>query len=309
MSTVAIAKGAAYQATIKALQLANFKQLAKGKKRIVIKPNLVIPVHSSKGITTDVNVVKAVLDFLPHSKVAIVEGATDVCKTFELNGYYKLAKDYGVELIDLQEEDEWIEVAVKAPLALKSIKIARRVAESNFVVSVGKLKIHSQTTVTGAMKNMMGVCPKDQRLKIHSFLPKSLIDLLSVKMPDFGVIDGVIANEMDENIPYPVRMNIVLAGKDCVALDKTAAEVMCVNSLAVKHVKMASEMGFGDFEAEIVGESVEDVKKKFRVGGFSLRGNSQRIIGKMLIEIGMFEWFYRNMFPVIKKINQKIKIF
>jgi len=302
MSIVAIAKGTAYEAAVKALHLTNFRQLAKGKKRIVIKPNLVIPIHSSKGITTDVNVVKAVLDCLPdYSKTVIVEGALDISKTFRLNGYDKLAGEYGIELIDLEEEDKWIEVAVKTPLALQSIKIAKRVAESDFFVSVGKLKIHSQTTVTGAMKNTMGVCPKDQRLKIHSYLPKSLIDLLSLRMPDFGVIDGIVANEIDENIPYPVRMGIVLAGKDCVALDRTVAEVMCVNPLAVEHVKMASERGFGGFETNVVGEKIEDVKKNFRMGGFSLRGDGQRIVGKMLIEIGAFEWFYRNIFPIIKK--------
>jgi len=310
MSIVAIAKGTAYDAAVKTLQLTDFKQLAKGKKRIVIKPNLVVPVHSSKGITTDVNVVKAVLDCLPDcNKAVIAEGALDTCKTFILNGYGKLASEYGIELINLEEEDEWVEVEVKEPLVLENIKIAKRVAESDFAVSVGKLKIHSQTTVTGTMKNMMGICPKDQRLKIHSYLPKSLIDLLSVKMPHFGIIDGIVANEIDENIPYPVRMGIVLASKDCVALDRTAAEVMCINPLAVEHVKMAFERGFGEFDANVVGENVKDVRKMLRVGGFSLRGDGQRIVCKLFIEIGMFEWFYKNMFPTIKKINQKIKIF
>jgi len=309
MSVVAIAKGTGYEAAVKALHLTGFKQFAKGKKRIVIKPNLVVPVHSSKGITTDVNVVRAVLDCLPDcSKAVIAEGAFDTSETFKLDGYDKLASEYGVELVDLEKEAEWKEVKVKEPFVLKSIKMAKRVVESDFVVSVGKLKIHSQTTVTGAMKNMMGACPKDQRLRIHSYLPKSLIDLLSVKMPDFGVIDGIVANEMDENVPYPIRMNIVLAGEDCVALDRTATDVMCINPLAAEYIKMAFERGFGEFEAKIVGESIEDVKKTFRTRGFSLRSDGQRIGCMMLIEIGAFEWFYKNIFPTILKINRKIKI-
>jgi uncharacterized protein (DUF362 family) len=186
--------------------------------------------------------------------------------------------------------------------------MAKRVVESDFVVSVGKLKIHSQTTVTGAMKNMMGACPKDQRLRIHSYLPKSLIDLLSVKMPDFGVIDGIVANEMDENVPYPIKMGVVLAGEDCVALDRTATDVMCINPLAVEYIKMAFERGFGEFEASVVGENIESVKKTFRTKGFSLRSDGQRIGCRMLIEIGAFEWFYHNIFPRILKINRKIKI-
>jgi len=310
MSIVAIAKGGAYEATVKALELTNFKKFVKGKKKIVIKPNLVVPIHSSKGITTDVDVVRAIIECLPNSsRVAVVEGATDTSKTFKLNGYDKLIEEYGIELVDLNEEDEWEVVKVENPLIFENIKIARRVVESDFLVSVGKLKIHSIAGITGSIKNMMGTCSKDQRLKIHAYIPKSLMDLLSVRVPDFALIDGIVGSEIDENIPHPVKMNLVLASKDCVALDKTAAKIMDVNLLAAPYITMASERGFGKFEADLVGERVEDVRRTFKRGGFNLRSGSKRIVGKLLIEIGAFEWFYRNIFPIIRKINQKKKIF
>jgi len=310
MSVVALAKGNAYGATKKALELTNFKNFIRGKKKIVIKPNLVIPVHSSKGITTDVNVVKAIIDYLPDpTKAAVVEGATNTSETFKLNGYDKLSKECGIEVIDLNEENEWEEVKVKNPTVIKELKIAKRVVESDFLISVAKLKIHSIVAVTGAMKNMMGVCSKDQRLKIHSYIPNSLMDLLSVKTPDFSVTDGIIANEIDENVPHPVEMGLVLASRDCVALDKTAAEVMGVNPSDVLYLKMAFERGFGNLESTIVGESVGDVKRSFRRANFNLRSDGQRIVGRMIIEIGAFEWFYKNIFPFLTKINKKRKIF
>ena len=62
MPRVAVIKGNAYEATIKALELTNFKSLVKRKSRIVIKPNLV-PVNIHHG-NLNIDVIRAVLDNL-----------------------------------------------------------------------------------------------------------------------------------------------------------------------------------------------------------------------------------------------------
>lgn len=311
MSKVAIVKGNAYDATVKALELTNFKKLVKGKQKILIKPNLVAPVHSSKGITTDVSVVRAVLDYLPEpEKAVIADGSDRASETFGLNGYNQLANEYGIEVVDLNEENEWVEVAVKNPLIFERIKIAKRIAESDFLISVGKLKIHSIAIVTGALKNLMGICPKDYKLKIHAFIPNSLVDLLSVKIPDFGVIDGIVANEIDENIPYPIKMNIVLASKDCIALDAIAAKVIGMSYENVPYLQLTfKRFDFNPSKIEILGEKIEDIERKFRKRNFNLRSDSQRIATRMLIGINAYDWFYHSIFPYLKKINRRFKIF
>jgi uncharacterized protein (DUF362 family) len=311
MPKVAIVKGNAYDATVKALALTKFKELAKGKQRIVIKPNLVVPIHSSKGITTDVNVVKAVLDCLPKpEKAVIADGSDRASETFEINGYDKLAEEYGIKIIDLNKENEWAEIAVKNPMVFERIKMARRVVESDFLISVGKLKIHSVAVITGSLKNLMGTCPKDYRLKIHAFIPNSLVDLLSAKMPDFGLIDGMVANEIDENVPYPVKMDIVLASGDCFALDATAAKVIGIDWREVPFLQLLSKsVSFNPDEVDVLGEKIEDVERKFRRKKFNLRSSSQSMMTRALMGVGAFDYFYHHILPYIIKINRKFKIF
>jgi uncharacterized protein (DUF362 family) len=304
MIKVSIVQGNAYDATITALKLTNFRRMIKGKRKIIIKPNLVVPIHSSQGITTDVNVVRAILDSLPNPKKAIIaDGSSRVNETFKLNGYDRLADEYNIQLIDLNE-DEMIEVKVDNPLAFKKIEIARTVLDSDFLISVAKLKIHSLTGITGSLKNMMGVCPKNQKLKLHAFLPNSLLDLFSVVFPDFGVIDGIVANEIDENVPHPVKMDIVLASKDCVALDAVASKIMGMNPKEVSHIWKSYKRGLGIAELEqieIIGENLNNIKRIFKRSGFNPRSYSQKIVVSFLIKLKLFDLFY----PYIEKILSK----
>jgi len=311
MSEVAIIKGNAYEATVKALKLTNFKKYIKNKKNIVIKPNLTVPIESKKGITTDINVIRAILDQISKpEKVTIAEGpggTPEGFETFKINDYYKLENEYDIKLVDANY-DEYVDIPVKNPLALKSIKISKTAFNSDFLISAAKLKIHSVAKVTGTLKNMMGTCPKKQKMKIHAFIQKSIIDLNTVKLPDFGVIDGIVANEIDECVSYPVKMGVVLASKDCVALDSVASKIMGMNPEDVLHIWHAGKRGLGIADIskiKIIGEKIENIKKKFEMHPFNLRSDSQKIIARTLMSMRLYEWSYKNIFPVYRKIRHK----
>jgi len=303
---VAITKGNAYTATKKVLELTDFKKMLKGKSKIVIKPNLVVAKKASEGITTDVNIVRAILDQIPsNKKISIVEGCSAATTSFELNGYLDLKKQYDIDIIDANLS-EYKKVKVRKPLVLKSIKISKHVLNSDFLISVGKLKIHSIALITGSLKNMMGACPKEEKFKIHSFIPRSLIDLISLILPDFGVIDGIVANEMDENVSHPIKMGIILASKDCVALDSVASRVMGVEPEDVYYIKRSAEIGFGKIntnDIEIVGEKLEKIRRNFR-RTFVLRSESQRLIIKLLFQMGLYEF----TIPYIRKVKNLLAI-
>ena len=62
-------------------------------------------------------------------------------------------------------------------------------------------------------------------------------------------------------------MNLVIAGTDPVAVDAVGAAVMDIPPGNVKHLRLASEVGLGTSrleEIEVLGESIENVKRKFR---------------------------------------------
>ena len=295
---VAITKGNAYTATKKVLELTDFKKMLKGKSKIVIKPNLVVAKKASEGITTDVNIVRAILDQIPsNKKISIVEGSQVATTSFKFNGYLDLEDEYDVDIIDANLS-EYVEVKVKNPVIFKTIKISKVVFNSDFLISVGKLKIHSVAGVTLSLKNMMGVCPRSQKLKIHFYIPESFIDMLSILMPDFGVIDGIVGNEIDELKPYPVKVGVILASKDCVALDCVASEIMGIKPLKVPYISEIAKREFGIAnmdEIEIVGEKIENVRKVFR--RISFFKNYFRVITvRLLIKLGLFDSFFKYIY-------------
>jgi len=81
------------------------------------------------------------------------------------------------------------------------------------------------------------------------------------------VIDGIIAGEVYETSGNPVEMNLIIAGRDPVAVDAVGAAVIGIPPEDVKHLSLAEKKGLGTCDLnqiEIIGEPIERVRKKFK---------------------------------------------
>jgi uncharacterized protein (DUF362 family) len=272
VTKVAIVKGTKpVDVTVKALRMIDIDEVLSEEKPILVKPNYIDASHPSTGITTDSRVIEGVIKFLKNrgvKKIVIGEGSGfgDTFKAFKVAGVDEVAKRWNVGLVDLNK-DEFVEVNPPSPLALKRVKIAKTALEST-IISVPKLKPHRMTDVTLSIKNMMGVIsPKGS---MHRRLNKNIVDLASIVKPSIAVVDGIVAGEGHETSVNPVEMNLIIAGTDPVAVDAVGAAVMGINPKNVKHLRLAERKGLGTCNLEQieivgeVGESIENVKKKFR---------------------------------------------
>ena len=269
MTKVAIVRGTIpSDMTVKALQMVGADEVLSKEKPILIKPNYINARHPSTGITTDSRVIEGVVRFLKQhnvKEVVIGEGSgfADTLEAFRVAGVDAVADRWNVKMVDLNK-DEFIEIVPQNSLALTKVKIAKTALES-IIISVPKLKPHRLAGVTLSLKNMMGaVTPKGS---IHNHLSQKIVDLVSIIKPSVAVIDGIIAGEEHETSGNPVEMNMVIAGIDPVAVDAVGAAVMGISPENVKHLRLAEETGLGTCrleQIEILGESIEKVKRKFR---------------------------------------------
>ncbi len=269
MAEVAIVKGTnPVEVTVKALEMIDVDEVLSEEKLVLIKPNYIEASHPSTGITTDSRVIEGVVKFLKNRGVkdmVIGEGSgfADTIEAFRVTGVDKVAKRWNVGLVDLNK-DEFMEVSPPSPLALKRVRIAKTALEST-IISVPKLKLHRMTDVTLSLKNMIGaVTPKGS---IHNHLNENIADLASIIKPSISVVDGIIASEGHETSGNPVKMNLVIAGTDPVAVDAVGASVMGVSPESVKHLRLAEAKGIGTCDLrriKVVGEPIEKVRKKFR---------------------------------------------
>jgi uncharacterized protein (DUF362 family) len=268
---VAIVKGErGHEPVFKALDLIDYKQALVGYDTVLIKVNFITDKTWDTGATTDPIVVEAIIKKLEELpvKVYVVESdatITNADKAFEKTGMKEMCKRNGVEWLNLRHVKDKVKLEVPDGEALQSIVVPRLVTESA-VISAAKLKTHLNTAVTLGMKNMFGLLPDKFKGRYHmKGISKVVVDINTVLKPAFTVIDGFVGMEGQGPVDgTPVTMNLIIAGKDVVATDATAARVMGFNPYEIKHIRKAFEKGLGHSEAEIVGEKLETVKRAFK---------------------------------------------
>jgi uncharacterized protein (DUF362 family) len=169
--------------------------------------------------------------------------------------------------------------------------IHQDVLNADVFITVPVMKIHD-TGITCALKNQIGLAPstfygfykatgvvadnKVNRL-IHTdqaplmWTDKEIVDLSTIAKIKYVVVDALMCLDVQKTTmsdrSNQVRMNLVLAGEDPVAVDNVCARVMSLNPDDVEHITLAERMGLGtndNSKINIVGEHLSAVKKKFR---------------------------------------------
>ena len=271
-SKVAIVKGErGHEPVFKALDLIDYKNALSDFKKVLIKVNFITTKTWDTGATTDPVVVEAIIKKLQTLavKVYVVESdatVTNADKAFKATGMIEMADKNNVECLNLRSDEDRVKIDIPNGKALKSITVPRIVTESA-VISAAKLKTHGSTKVTLGMKNMFGLLPDKFKGKYHMMgISKVIVDINSVIEPVLTVIDGFIAMEgMGPTSGSPVKMDLIIAGKDVVATDATASRIMGFDPTEIAHLRMAYERKLGELnDIEVVGESIESVKRDFK---------------------------------------------
>lgn len=224
-------------------------------KKVFIKVN----VHPDKIPSTDVNVVKAILEKLKDCDIIIGGNVGILGKPFKINGYDKLARDFNVRLINL-DKDESVIVKVKNSLRLKEFPISKTVLDADYIINAAKLKVHNFAKVTLCLKNLFGCIPGRTKLLIHPHINEVIHDYVQILSSDLNVIDGIVGNQFDECMPYPIDSNIIIGGYDPLSVDIVGTKCMGIEPEEVGYLKL---LNYEKRKIKIIGEKIEDVKKDF----------------------------------------------
>lgn len=103
---------------------------------------------------------------------------------------------------------------------------------------------------------------------MHNNIHGKLVDLLRAIKPVFTIVDGIYGGERDELFSRPVKTGVIIGGYDVVAVDAVSSSIMGFDPMSIPYIRMAHEegLGMGDIEEiEILGDSIDDVKKEFKL--------------------------------------------
>lgn len=249
------------------------KIITNSEEKILINPNWVTSKHSDTGNVTSTDTLEGIVIYLLEEskispeKIIVADGGTVGIskKTMKINEVFRL-KDYGIEVMNLNNDERINDIEIQNPLALESVNIAKTAMEASCIISVPSLKTHSMAKTTLSLKNLMGsILPKGV---MHGNLHKKIPDLVSVlrsKMK-FQIIDGIIGSSGSELGGKPVRMDLIIAGEDPVAVDTVGSAIIGYGTDKAKYLTYAERKGLGiaDLEKiEVIGKTIKEVYRKF----------------------------------------------
>jgi len=186
----------------------------------------------------------------------------------------------------------WVEVPSITPL--NKIAISSLVANADKVISIPVAKTHKWAQLTLALKNFIGITPLslyadpivDPQTGITYWnrgkfdhnsvqaLAQVYLDIVNSIKPDLSIIDFSIGIEGDgptitssggTTLDMKDRLGswAIIASKDIMAADATAARIMSHDVEKIKQLTMGFDMGLGEIREnsiEILGEPLDDLR-------------------------------------------------
>ena len=243
-------------------------------KRVVIKPNLVAPLKPDAAATTHPVFLSAVVDFLREygaEDLLLAESPggpfteSSLRTSYRNCGILEAAQQCGLTLNYCTES---VPVSFSEGVACRSFHIIRPIAEADVIVDLCRLKSHSLTRLSCAVKNLFGVIPGIEKFEMHSAYPtlpvfsEMIVDLCAMLCASHEILaicDGIVA--MEGNGPTggtPRDMGAVFMSRDPFALDAAAEELIgfggtvSINEAARRRGLCAADMS----EITILGEGI-----------------------------------------------------
>ena len=258
-------------------------QAAKGIARddkIVLKPNLAVSRPPEEGATTHTEIVEGVVQYFLDAgcqNITIAESswlADDTNRAFHVTGLDRLAKRYGLKLVDLKKDAT---VPVETPIG--PIHICRCPLEADALINLPVLKGHCQTVMTCALKNLKGCIPDKEKRRFHALgLMKPIAALATALRPRWTLVDSLCGDLNFEEGGNPVQTNRMLLGSDPVQVDAYGCALLGLTPEDVGYLPLARQYGAGSLDwwpEDIVALNAPEPGTEARADGRLVRSLSR----------------------------------
>jgi len=230
---------------------------------VLINPSWVAPpVERDAGCITIPEVPRAVADIVKElgARPVIAESSAvgvDTEKVIQGSGYREL-REMNYEVVNL-EKTAHVNLPIENGKVFETLPCWEMAQQADVVISVPKLKTHDQTEMTCAIKKLKGLLTDQGKRGMHrEGLFEGVVDLITAVKPKLAVVDAIICQEgIGPIFGRPVEMNLIVAGKDLVAVDSTCARLIGYEPGETLLTVNAAARGLGVMdpdEIEILGE-------------------------------------------------------
>jgi len=249
---------------------------------VLLKPNVLMAKPPQQAATTHPAVVQAVIRWVKQfdpAKIFVADSANGISpgntrRALKVSGIQEVCDEERVVATGFEETPRRL-YRVPQPLILKEVLSSSLLGEADLIINLPKIKTHGQCTLTCALKNMFGTVIIGNKTKIHARFPtqdqfsSALADIYSAFRPQLTVVDGTLCQEGKGPASGDVvKLDLILAGCDPVAMDTTVCAVIGLDPQKVLHLRKAEEKGLGTADLGRVrypAASIEEVRRPFKI--------------------------------------------
>ena len=242
--------------------------MIKSGARVLLKPNLLMSAVPEKAIVTHPAVVEAVASIVIDCGAKPFIGDSpplgNLARVLSKSGYNPFMKKLNIEAAPFMEK-----AAVEFPenRLFRRIDLAKEVFEFDAVISLPKLKTHTQMFLTLAVKNLFGTVIGTDKASWHLRAGREfdtfatvLVQIYDRVRPVVSILDGVLGMERNgPNSGQPRHIGIIAASQDAIALDSVICRLVGFSADSLLTCVIGDRLGIGKSgadEIEVTGDQL-----------------------------------------------------
>ena len=250
-----------------------------GRKRVLVKPNLIMPRKPEDAATTHPAVVEAVCAAFvkagadveiidstggPHTKMVLrlLCGKTGIKEAARRSGA-KISFDTTSKKVSYPEGR-----------IVKEFELLSPALDADLVISVAKAKTHGFMVMTGCVKNLFGCIPGLGKPRLHRKYPKRedfaamLVDVCMRINPGFSILDAVYGMEGAGPVcGDPKHLKAIIGGVSPYAVDLAQSHLMGMRSDHIYTIVEAASRGLAPDDPKMLtwlGDDPEPLCARFK---------------------------------------------
>ncbi|NMC59053.1 MAG: DUF362 domain-containing protein [Candidatus Methanofastidiosa archaeon] len=255
--------------------LGGIKRFVKKGDTVALKPNLLVFSSPNKGIVTH-----PLFTFEIFNKILEVGGEPFVIDSpgsgipfnkpslkslYKLTGYWDVFKEYQ-NCLNTDTSKKTIEI--RNGLLLNRVNILKPLLDADVIINLPKMKTHTLTILSGAVKNMYGSVPGMEKTTYHSRFrdvydfSKAILDVWNAVRPNLTLMDGIVSLEGDGPAMRGLtrKTNIILGSQNPLSMDLAITKMIGLTYDDIPYLKVAIENNLSDGNYELIGDipSIKD---------------------------------------------------
>lgn len=261
--------------------MGGMQNIVKKGQKVLIKINTVVPCPPGNGFTTDPRILEALIELIKEqepTRIQIGERCANNGDTMTAMiecGIKGVADRTGAELVPFENEP-YDMYKIDRPIAFNEFPVPKPINDCDVYIGLPKMKVHIHTGTTGALKLQFGNLPNYEWMcKCHrDDIFQKIVNLTRASKATWFLADSLYSCQGNGPFsPFPDDLvkdfNVMYAGSDPVAVDTVMEALMDWENPGrnAPAAVLAAAEGLGTNkleEIEVVGKSIDSVKRKFK---------------------------------------------